>query len=88
LEAVLKIQIPGKFDDLGDQIETAHSQGLLSQERRVWAYEVKDAGNRAIHQYERFAKSDLSTKVEECLLKTRAIVEELLAGRPATGGEI
>jgi hypothetical protein len=44
----------------------------------VWAYEVKDAGNHAIHQYERLARSDLSRRVEECLLKTRAFVEELL----------
>ena len=78
VEAVLKIRLPGKFDDLGDRIEAAHSQGLLSQERRVWAYEVKDAGNHAIHQYERLARSDLSRRVEECLLKTRAFVEELL----------
>ena len=39
---------------------------------------IKDAGNQAIHQYERFSKGDLSSKVEEYLLKTRAIVEELL----------
>ena len=51
------------------------------QERRVWAYEVKDAGNNAIHQYDRFGKGDLSNKVDECLIKTRAIVEELLVGR-------
>jgi hypothetical protein len=81
LEASLRMKVPGKFPDLADRIEEAHAQGMLSQERRVWAYEVKDAGNNAIHQYERFAKGDLSTNVEECLLKTRAIVEELLGVR-------
>jgi hypothetical protein len=74
------MKLQGKFPDLADRIEEAHAQGMLSQERRVWAYEVKDAGNNAIHQYDRFAKGDLSNKVEECLIKTRAIVEELLAG--------
>jgi hypothetical protein len=48
---------------------------MLPQERRVWAYEVKDAGNNAIHPYDRFGKGDLSNRVEECLIKTRAIVE-------------
>jgi Domain of unknown function (DUF4145) len=81
LEASLRMKLRGKFPDLADRIEEARAQGMLSQERRVWAYEVKDAGNNAIHQYERFAKGDLSNKVEECLLKTRAIVEELLVGR-------
>ncbi len=81
LEASLRMKLRGKFPDLADRIEEAHAQGMLSQERRVWAYEVKDAGNNAIHQYERFAKGDLSNKVEECLIKTRAIVEELLVGR-------
>lgn len=80
LEASLRMKLQGKFPDLADRIEEAHAQGMLSQERRVWAYEVKDAGNNAIHQYDRFAKGDLSNKVEECLIKTRAIVEELLAG--------
>jgi len=81
LEASLRMKLPGKFPDFADRIEEAHAQGMLSQERRVWAYEVKDAGNNAIHQYVRFGKGDLSNKVEECLIKTRAIVEELLVGR-------
>jgi hypothetical protein len=81
LEASLRMRLPGKFPDLADRIEEAHAKGMLSQECRVWAYEVKDTGNNAIHQYERFAKGDLSDKVEECLIKTRTIVEELLVGR-------
>ena len=81
LEASLRMKLRGKFSDLADRIEEAHALGILSQERRVWAYEVKDAGNNAIHQYDRFARGDLSNKVEECLIKTRAIVEELLVGR-------
>ena len=74
---MLRIKTPGKFEDLADRIEAAHEKGLLSQERRVWAYQVKDAGNSAIHQYERFARGDLSDKMAECLVKTRAIIEEL-----------
>lgn len=81
LESALKLKIPGKFEDLSERIEAAHEKGLLSQASRVWAYEIKDAGNNAIHQYERFARGDLVLRVEECLLKTRGIVEELFSDR-------
>ena len=80
VESALKDKVTGQFKDLGDRIEEAHQRNLLSQDRRVMAYEVKGAGNDAVHQYDRFARGDLSCKAEECLLKTRAIVEELYRG--------
>jgi uncharacterized protein DUF4145 len=81
LESALKLKLPGKFEDLGERIEAAHEKGYLSQASRVWAYEIKDLGNSAIHQYDRFARGDLVLRVEDCLLKTRRIVEELLSDR-------
>lgn len=79
VESALKSTVPGKFEDLGERIEAAHERGLLSQPSRIWAYQIKDFGNNAIHQYERFARGDLAATVEECLLKTREIVEELFS---------
>ncbi len=77
VESGLKSKLPGKFAGLTDRIEEAHAAGLLSQVGRVWAYSVKELGDKAIHQYDRFAKGDLSGKVVECLDQTRMIVQEL-----------
>lgn len=77
IEAVLTARASGK--NLAELIHKAYATGLLSQETRDLAHEVKQIGNRAIHDYEQFAKGDLNVIVAECLMKTRAVVEYLLA---------
>jgi len=78
LECALRMKVQGRFDSFSERIEEAFALGELSQESRVWAYDVKEIGDKAIHNYQRFSRGDLSDKIQECIVKTRAIVQELL----------
>jgi hypothetical protein len=78
LEAALKDKLgpQNSFDDLLDE-----SEGILDAERLLWANRVRSAGNLALHNQDKFQGKYSDTGVEEILLNTRKIIEDLYSNR-------
>ena len=59
----------------------ANNRGLLTEERATWAREVDTDGNSAIHNAAKFERHYEPKRIEEILLKARAVVEELFSAK-------
>ncbi len=57
-------------------VEKASADGLLTDDRPVWADRIREAGNDSIHNFPRF-KQRWSNKVDEVLLNTRKVLLDL-----------
>jgi len=58
-------------------IELAEESGRLTDDRPSCARQVYTAGNMAIHDPEKFDRKYSTVKVEEILINTRKVLEEL-----------
>jgi hypothetical protein len=80
LEGALKeVADPGSETNqsIHDMIGVAVEKRLLTDDRPRCTREVAKAGNRAIHDPEMFARDYSEAKVEEILINTRKVLEEL-----------
>lgn len=63
-------------------VDLALQRGYLTEERASWARQVATAGNRAIHDYQRFQRTyGKPDEVQGLLLKTRAVIADLYSKR-------
>ncbi len=79
LEAALEnaTESRDRENTVAGMINMANNRDLLTDERSKWAREVDTAGNIAIHQAAKFERRYQPEIIEELLLKTRAVVEDL-----------
>lgn len=64
-------------------LQLAVERGMLTREFEVWGRDVKKAGDFATHNRAAFDRNFAPERVEEILLKTREIVNDLYRGRRA-----
>jgi hypothetical protein len=80
LEGTLKeVAVPPSESkqSIHEMIAMAVEKGILTDDRPRCAREVAKAGNRAIHDPETFDRDYSAEKVQEVLINTRKVLEEL-----------